>query len=180
MNLYLKYDAHIIIEILLRDLLELLGISYQSINAYKIKIDKTEEETIEKLTLFLQKYKIEILKDPEEQIIEQIKYYIKETIKEDSTQNISEVLTEKMEFSYAYLAKLFKQKTLSTIEKYTVLERIEKVKELAMKENLSLTEIAYSMNYSSVAHLSKQFKNCVGMNFQDFLEIIDSRKKEEF
>ncbi len=177
MDLYLKYDSDITIEILLQDLLELLGIKYQTINAYKIKVDKVEQQTLDKLILFLEKYHIEILKDPEEQIIQQIKYYIKKTIRENSTKNISDVLSEEIKFSYSYLAEIFKQKTLSTIEKYTVLQRIEKVKKLAIKENLSLTEIAYDMNYSSVAHLSKQFKQCVGMNFQEYVKIIHSRKK---
>lgn len=178
MLLHFKYDPYFTIHLLIKELLDVFEIKYVELASHHIQIhENTDEETICKLKRILAKYEIELLGCPKEKLIQEIKSALAEMIHENSTENISDYITKKMSYSYDYLAKIFKEKTSHTIEGYMILQRIEKVKHLAITENLSLTEINYKLNYSSVSHLSRQFKHSTGINFQDFMRIM--RKRQE-
>ena len=85
-------------------------------------------------------------------------------------------LTDKLNHSYGYLSNLFSEVTFSSIENYIMMQKIEHAKNLIIKDNLTLTEVAYRLNYSSVAHLSTQFKNITGITPSQFQRIITKRR----
>lgn len=112
----------------------------------------------------------ELLDDNQQQLIEQIKALIINYIHfaGESESNISEILTRELHKDYSALSKLFSATEGITIEHYAILQKIEKVKELLTYNRQTLSEIAYALGYSSVAHLSSQFKKVTGLTPTDF------------
>lgn len=112
------------------------------------------------------------IKDKDEIIVEQIKQTVIELIhymnNVDSIVRKSEYLVEKLGRSYQTLSKLFSKIEPITLERYIILQKIERVKELAMEDKISLSEIAWMMDYSSPHHLSSQFKLITGVSLSDF------------
>jgi AraC-like DNA-binding protein len=88
----------------------------------------------------------------------------------------SDFLSQKLHYDYTYLANLFSEVTGTTIEKFLIAHKIERVKELLVYDELNLTEIAYQMHYSSVAHLSTQFKKVTGLTPSHFKQLRDKRR----
>ncbi|MDP3912895.1 MAG: AraC family transcriptional regulator [Bacteroidota bacterium] len=113
-----------------------------------------------------------LISDKDEILVEQIKQTIIELVhymnNVDSIVRKSEYLVEKMGKSYQTLSKLFSKVEPITLEKYIILQKIERVKELAMEDKISLSEIAWMMDYSSPHHLSNQFKIITGISLSDF------------
>ena len=91
--------------------------------------------------------------------------------------NFSDYLSEKLDYDYTYLANLFSEVQGTTIEKFIISHKIERAKELIIYDELNLTEIAWKMNYSSVAHLSNQFKKVTGLSPSHFKQLKDKRRK---
>ena len=91
--------------------------------------------------------------------------------------NFSDYLSEKLNYNYTYLANLFSEVQGTTIEQYIIIHKIEHIKELMVYGELNLTEIAYKMNYSSVAHLSNQFKKVTGLTPSHFKQLSVKRRK---
>ncbi len=122
----------------------------------------------------------EIIDDKKSRIIEQIKNIIIDLVHHqdnDIKTNLSGVLSSKLYYDYNYLSNLFSEVEGTTIEKYFIAQKIEKVKELLVYDELSLSEIAFRLNYSSVAYLSNQFKKVTGLTPSYFNQIkIDKRK----
>ena len=83
-----------------------------------------------------------------------------------------------MNHSYGYLANIFSEVTYSTIANFIILQKIERAKQMIIEDKLTLTEISYALNYSSVAHLSNQFKNTIGLTPTAFQRIIKKRKND--
>ena len=127
----------------------------------------------------LKRYGIDILSDQKSQLIQRIKNVIMDMIGREKlpASKISLYLAEKMNMNYSYISTLFSEYTHSSIENYIILQKIEKAKKLLLQE-LSLTEISYILNYSSVAHLSGQFKKTTGLSPSVFKKIIDGRKRK--
>jgi len=116
----------------------------------------------------------EILEDKKSMLVERIKNAIIELVSKDVNDlkiTLSEYLSSKLQMEYKALSKLFSTQESQTIEQYYILQKIEKVKELLVYDELNLSEIAYKMNYSSVAHLSNQFKKVTGLSPSHFKEI---------
>ncbi len=131
---------------------------------------KTEDEINENkqraLAVKLKGHGFELLEDNKSKLIGVIKATIIETIHyndEPLNVNFSTLLSEKLHYEYSYLSRLFSSVEGITIEKFIVAQKIEKVKEFIFYDELTLSEIAFRMNYSSVAHLSSQFKKETGM-----------------
>lgn len=127
---------------------------------------KPSSDERQQLADSLQKLGFELLESENSVLISQIKTLIIEHIHYNQEQlkvNLSTYLSEKLQHHYTYLSRLFSSVEGITIEKYITAQRIEKVKELLCYEELSLSEIAFKLNYSSVAHLSAQFKKETGM-----------------
>jgi AraC-like DNA-binding protein len=128
-------------------------------------------EYLEMLNKALEASGLEILKDSKHILAEKIKAIIIELVRNEEEKlkmNLSAYISMKLNYNYTYLNNVFQKTQGISIEKYMIAQRIERVKELLAYDELNLTEIAYTMNYSSVAHLSSQFKKITGMNSSDF------------
>jgi AraC-like DNA-binding protein len=150
----------------------------QNINAMPVYVNLGEvllqeplsEEQTESLKTQLQQLGFELLDDSLKQQIDKIKSIIIGHIhyKEDEKFVFSEILADELHKDYSVLSKLFSETEGITIEQYVILQKIEKVKELLAYNEMNLNEISYKMNYSSVAHLSSQFKKVTGLTPTQF------------
>ena len=123
---------------------------------------------------------LELMDDQKASLIEKIKKVIIEMVHyADELPKIknSDYLSEKLHYDYTYLANLFSEVAGITIEHYIIEHKIERVKELLMYDELNLTQISYKMNYSSVAHLSNQFKKVTGLTPSQFKLLKDKRRR---
>jgi AraC-like DNA-binding protein len=167
MKLYVKYMVSIRCKMLVKAELETLHLRYRSIDLGEIEIveDITEDQRI-KLKYALAQSGLELMDDKKAILIERIKGVIIEMVhyaEEQPKYKFSEYLSEKLQYDYTYLANLFSEVTGITIEHFIINHKIERVKELLIYDELNLTEISYQLNYSSVAHLSMQFKKVTGL-----------------
>jgi AraC-like DNA-binding protein len=127
------------------------------------------QEDLEKIKKILKINGFELVEDRKQKVVEQIKTLVIEIIHRNLEatpllMNYSDYLSKKLGFDYSYLSMLFSSHEGITIEKYIILQKIERVKELLSYGELTLSEIAYQMNYSSVQHLSNQFKKVTGIS----------------
>lgn len=134
--------------------------------------DDLSEEKLTFISSQLEGFGIKIQTRENRDIVEEIKIYIKKMVYEGDIRNvkISELLTNQMGFSYPYLSNLFSSKTFTSIENFYILVRIEKVKDLVLLDNTSLSEIAHDLNFSSVPHLSNQFKKVTGLTITQYIK----------
>lgn len=134
------------------------------------------DEQLKTISKELESFGIKIKTKENRDLVEEIKIYIKKMVYEGNIGNvkISDVLSSQLGFSYPYLSNLFSSKTYTSIENFYILVRIEKVKELVLLEDANLSEIAHNLNFSSVPHLSNQFKKVTGLTITQYLKF---RKK---
>ncbi len=150
-----------------------LSIKYKEISLGSVHLEKPiNEETESKLANVLNDIGFEILNDKKTQTIEKIKNAIINIVHHqnnpDKIGRLSELLPDILGQNYSSLSSLFSDVEGYTIEKYFILQKIEKVKELIVYEELSISEIAHQLNYSSSQHLSRQFKNVTGLSPSEF------------
>lgn len=122
----------------------------------------------------------EIIDDKKSRIIEKIKNIIIDLVHYQENElktNLSDILSSKMHHDYNYLSNLFSEVEGTTIEKYFIAQKIEKVKELLVYDELSLSEIAFRLNYSTASYLSNQFKKATGLSPSHFKKIRKNRRK---
>ncbi|MBK9486330.1 MAG: helix-turn-helix transcriptional regulator [Chitinophagaceae bacterium] len=122
---------------------------------------------------------LELMDDRRSVLIERIKNVIVEMVHhsdEEIRVNFSHYLSEKLNHDYTYLANLFSEVQGTTIEQFIIAHKIERIKELIIYGELNITEIAWKMNYSSVAHLSNQFKKMTGLTPSHFKKLKDKRR----
>lgn len=180
MKIFTKFDYNAVCKKVLEEQLGKLDIKYRLIAFGEIEfLEKISEDKLEELKSDLQDYGISIIENQKTVLIEKIKEVIMEmiTIEEPLNVKASVYLSEKLNHSYGYLSNLFSEITFSSIENYIMLQKIERAKNLIIKDHLTLTEIAYKLNYSSVAHLSTQFKNITGITPSQFQRIIIKRRE---
>jgi AraC-like DNA-binding protein len=123
---------------------------------------------------------LELMDNKKAVLIEKIKNVIIEMVHytdELPKTNFSDFLIEKLHYDYTYMANLFSEVQGTTIEQFIILHKIERVKELIIYDEFNLTEIAWKMHYSSVAHLSTQFKKVTGLSPSHFKQLKDKRRK---
>jgi AraC-like DNA-binding protein len=133
----------------------------------------------EQIRTNLLKSGLELMDDKKSVLIEKIKTVIIEMVhysEELPKSNFSDYLSEKLKYDYTYLANLFSEVQGTTIEKFIIVHKIERVKELIIYDELNLTEIAWKMHYSSVAHLSNQFKKITGLTPSHFKKLKTKRR----
>lgn len=138
------------------------------------------EDEMEKLRKTLVGYGFELIDDTKSRIIEKIKNSVVQSIhhtNEDLKVNYSEYIESHLNRDYAYLSSLFSEVEGTTIEKYVILQKIERVKELLVYDELTLSEIAYKMGYSNVAYLSNQFKKVTGLTPSHFKQVKENKRK---
>lgn len=139
-------------------------------------------ETYNKLVNSLKEFGIEIVDNQKSILVQKIKNAIIEMLYADKgvqSLKISTYLAEKLGESYRTLSQVFSEVTFISIENFIILHKIERVKQLLLTENLSLTEISFMMNYSSVAYLSQQFKNITGVTPTAFQKIMKQKRYTE-
>lgn len=181
MKLNYNYDGNIACRTILQDQLEKLNISYQLLDLGQIEIsDDIADDSFEELQTALNRFAIHIIDNPKAQLIQRIKDAIIEIVYEkDKFPNttISQYLSDKLNYRYGYLTNVFSEYTYTSIENFIIIQKIERAKKLIIEEKLSLTEISYELNYSSVAYLSTQFKKVTGLTPSMFKRVIDRRRK---
>ena len=167
MNLYIKNMVSERCKIIVKSELEKFGLHYIRVELGEVEIeDCMTAEELKSLNEALKVSGFSLLTDHKSILIEKIKNNIIEMVhySEKPLQvNFSIYLSEKLKYNYTYLANLFSENQGMTIEHFLLNHRIERVKELLIYDELNITEIAFKMHYSSVAHLSKQFKKMTGL-----------------
>ena len=149
------------------------GVTVKSINLGDVETQ--EELTQDQLLSVGRKLKdigFELLDDPRSQLVEHIRLAVQQWVRMDEERpKLSDYLSHHLNKDYSTLSKLFSEVRGVTIERFSILHRIEYVKELLCYSQLSTSEIAYRLGYSSPAHLSSQFKQVTGMTPKEFREL---------
>lgn len=180
MKLFIKYMVSMRCKMVVKSELDKLGLNYDRINLGEVNIrgDITTEQ-LDQFRIALLKSGLELMDDKRAILIERIKNMVIEMVHYDEEVpkvNFSDFLSEKLNYDYTYLANLFSEITGITIEQYMIAHKIERVKELLIYDELTLTEISYRLNYSSVAHLSNQFKKVTGLT-PTFFKTLKHKKR---
>jgi YesN/AraC family two-component response regulator len=183
LRLYIKYMVSIRCKMIVKSELEKLGLHLGTVDLGEVETNESlTSHQLEQLKLALQQSGLELMDDRKAILIGKIKSIIIEMIHytdERPKSNFSDYLTEKMEYDYTYLANLFSEVTGITIEQFIIAHKIEKVKELLIYDELNLTQISYKLNYSSVAHLSNQFKKVTGLTPTFFKQLRQKKRRTE-
>ena len=180
MKLFFKYDFQTIAKVLLEQVLNQNNIKFKNISAGEIELlESISDEKMIEISTKLNANGIEIIENQKSVLVQKIKDLIIEMVTSDEPINVksSIYLSEKLNHSYGYLSNLFSEITYSSIENFIIIQKIELTKELLVNSDLNLTEIASKLNYSSVAHLSTQFKNTTGITPSAFQRILLKRKE---
>lgn len=161
--------------------LEKLGLKYIDVKIGEANIiEDIAPEQMKQLDIALKKSGLLLMDNKKSILVEKIKAAIIELVhytEEQIKVNLSDYLSEKLNYDYTYLANLFSEVKGITIEKFYLKHKIEKVKELIVYDELNLSEIAFKMHYSSVAHLSNQFKKITGLTPSHF-KILKNKRRD--
>jgi len=167
-------------KMVVKDELSRLGLQYRTVELGEADLlEPIAAEKQEELKQALLRSGLELMDDKKSVLIQKIKNVIIELIhysEEPLNINFSDYLSQKLNHDYTYMANLFSEVQGTTIEKFIINHKIERVKELLVYNELNLTEIAFLMHYSSVAHLSTQFKKVTGLTPTHFKQLKDKRR----
>jgi len=180
LKLYIKYMVSNRCKLAVKEELRRLGLHFILVDLGEIEImeDITPEQKDE-LKAALLNSGLELMDDKRAVLIERIKNAIVEMVHHSDEMikvNFSDYLSEKLNHDYTYLANLFSEIQGTTIEQFVIHHKIERIKELIIYDELNITEIAWKMNYSSVAHLSNQFKKITGLTPSHFKQLKVKRR----
>lgn len=162
--------------------LDQLGLAYNNVQLGNVElVNEPSSPELSKLREVLKSSGFELLDDERKTLVEQIKNHIISLIHGYETEELniklSVLLQKRLNKDYQYLSMLFSGVEGITIEKYAILQRVEKAKELIMYGELTISEIADELRYSSVQHLSQQFKKITGLTPTDFKQLKDNSRK---
>lgn len=181
MKIYIKYMVSMRCKMVVRAALEELGFRFSRVDLGEAEtIENIEPQKLEALRKTLLKSGLELMDDKRAILIEKIRKVVIEMVHyndEPIKINFSDFLSEKLNLPYSQLSTLFSEVTGTTIEHFVIIHRIERVKELLLYDELNLTEIADKLNYSSVSHLSNQFKKITGLSPSYFKKMRLFRKR---
>ncbi|MCW3090381.1 MAG: transcriptional regulator, AraC family [Ferruginibacter sp.] len=167
-------------KIVAKEELKKLGLHYVMVDLGEVEIMETLSEDMRAtLKSGLLQSGLELMDDKRSMLIEKIKNIVIEVVHyldEPLRVNFSDYLGKKLNHDYTYLSNLFSEVQGTTIEHFLIAHKIEKVKEFLVYNELTLTEIAYKMNYSSVGHLSNQFKKVTGLTPSHFKKMKNKRR----
>jgi len=166
-------------KMVVKDELKKLGLHYIVDMGVADIMENITTEQREQIRVGLLKSGLELMDDKKAVLIEKIKNVIIEMVHytdELPKSNFSDYISEKLHYDYTYLANLFSEVQGTTIEHFIIAHKIERVKELIIYDELNLTEIAWNMHYSSVAHLSNQFKKVTGLTPSHFKQLKNKRR----
>jgi AraC-like DNA-binding protein len=181
MKLHIKFMVSLRCKLMVENELKLLGLHAVVVELGVAEIvEDISAETRSKLRSNLLKTGLELLDDKRSILIESIKNVIIEMIHHSDelpTNNYSEYISGKLNYDYTYLSNIFSAVRGVTIQQYIIINKIERVKELLLYDQMSLTEIAHKLHYSSVAHLSNQFKKITGLTPSFFRSLKKARSQ---
>ncbi len=180
MKLYIKYMVSLRCKMMVKEELKKLGLKYIVVDLGMVEIlEDINPKQREQLKKNLLKSGLELLDDKRSILIEKIKNVINEMIHhmdELPKENYSDYISNKLGYDYTYLANTFSEVKGITIQQFIIINKIEKAKELLLYNELNLTEISYKLHYSSVAHLSNQFKKVTGLSPSFYKQLKKKRK----
>jgi len=180
LKLYIKYMVSLRCKLMVKDELEKLGLHYVVLDLGMVEVmEEITPQQHEELRVNLLKSGLELLNNQKRILIEKIKNVIVEMIhySEDLPKmNYSEYISAKLNYDYDYLSNIFSEVKGVTIQQFIIIHKIEKVKELLLYDELNLTEIAHRLHYSSVAHLSNQFKKVTGLSPSFYKQLQQKRR----
>lgn len=176
MRLYIKYMISSRCKLVVRNELEKLGIQCVTVDLGIVEtLTELSNQELEVLRTNLSKSGLELLEDKKRVLVVQMKDAIIDLIcnsDEIPNVNYSDYLSEKLGQDYTYLSGIFSEAKGITVQQFIILKKIERVKELLATSDMSLAEIAFKLNYSSVAHLSNQFKKNTGLSPSNYREMM--------
>lgn len=177
---YLKYDIQVICKRLVEEQLKDCGLNYSLLNTNELDINQVVSEVyLDTLNIALNKLGIEIVASQKSILVQKIKEAIIELVNLEDKLVLSKTsyhLAKTLNHGYRYLSGIFSEVTYTTIENYIILQKVEKAKEMIAACDLTFTEIAWKLNYSSIGHFSVQFKNTTGFTPTLFKRIIVQRR----
>jgi len=180
LKLYIKYMVSNRCKMAVKEALRRVGLHFILVDLGEVEImENLSSEQRENLKEALFNSGLELMDDKRAVLIERIKNAIVEMVHHSDEiikVNFSDYLSEKLNHDYTYLANLFSEIQGTTIEQFVILHKIERIKELIIYDELNITEIAWKMNYSSVAHLSNQFKKITGLSPTHFKQLKVKRR----
>ncbi len=180
MKLFLKYMVSIRCKMVVKSELEKMGLHSRTVELGEADIEEDiSAEQWDALNKALKRSGIELMDNKKSILIEKIKNVIVEQVHysdEPLEINFSVFLAERLNHDYTYLANLFSESQGITIEHFHIKHKIERIKELLVYDDLNITEIAYKLGYSSVAHLSNQFKKMTGLTPSFFKKLKDKKR----
>ncbi|SHG04727.1 transcriptional regulator, AraC family [Flavobacterium segetis] len=180
MKIYLKFDYAQLTKKIVHEKLSELGFKFNIIGFGEFNfLEKVPSDKIEEITRTFSEYGIGIVENQKSVLVQKIKDTIVEMVHTDKPFNIksSVYIAEKLNLSYPYLSNVFSEVTYTSIENFIIIQKIELAKQLMINTSFNLTEISIQLNYSSVAHLSTQFKHMTGMTPSAFHKIINKRRE---
>ena len=184
MELYIKYNIDVMCRVLLQQQLDKLNIDCVVTEPGYVRFkENIPMEKYTRLVESLKEFGIEIVDNQKSILVQKIKNAIIEMLYSDKgvqSLKISSYLSQKLNENYRTLSQVFSEVTFISIENFIILHKIERVKQLLMTENMSLTEISFMMNYSSVAYLSQQFKNITGVTPTTFQKIMKQKRFSKY
>ena len=179
MKLYIKYMVSLRCKLLVKQELANLGIRYVVLDLGMVEIlEDVSDDIREKLKVALKRSGLELLDDARSILVERVKTLITEMVHysdELPATNYSDYISGKLGLDYTYLSNVFTEVKGITIQQFIIMHKIERVKELLLYDELSLTEIAFKLHYSSVAHLSNQFKKITGLTPSFYKKLKEKR-----
>jgi AraC-like DNA-binding protein len=167
-------------KMIVKEELKSLGLHFILVGLGEVEImENITNEQREQLKTALHNCGLELMEDKKAILIEKIKSVVVEMVHyadELPKTNFSDYLAQKLNHDYTYMANLFSEVQGTTIEHFIIAHRIERIKELITYDEMNITEIAWKLNYSSVAHLSNQFKKATGLSPSHFKKLKDKRR----
>ncbi|AEE53485.1 helix-turn-helix domain-containing protein [Haliscomenobacter hydrossis] len=180
MKLYIKYMLSNRCKMAVKEELKKLGLHFVVVDLGEVEImEELSAEQHRQLRAGLLGIGLELMEDKKGVLIEKIKKAISDMLnqsEETDKVNFSDFLSEKLDQEYTFLANLFSEVQGITIAQYIIARKVELIKDLILFDQLSITEIAWKMNYSSVAHLSNQFKKVTGLTPSQFKQLKNKKR----
>jgi len=181
MTIYIQYMVSFRCKLLVKAELDKLGLLYTSVELGEVQLrEGLSADQHARLSTALLKSGLELMSSKKTILIEKIKHIVIEMVHHQGDApvlNASAFISSKLDYDFNYLSKLFSEVKGTTIEHCIIAHKIERVKELLLYDELNLTEISYQLNYSSVAHLSSQFKKITGLTPTHFKKMKAYKKR---
>ena len=180
MKVYIKNMVCNRCKMVVKSEFEQLGLHPLTVELGEVELDRAlSEYDKEQLVLRFEELGFELIDDKKSRIIEKVKNSIVQLVHYPSERlrtNLSQHINEQIPLDYNYISNLFSEVEGTSIEQYYIAQKIERVKELLVYDELSLSEIAYQLEYSSVSHLSKQFKKVTGLTTSHFKQLKSKKR----